>query len=90
MVSDEILLNVTTNVTPESLHITGERHKALWNALGTLAPIDKELVTLHYFADLPLNEVAIALNKSYSAVRQRLHRLRLILKQRMEEQGYEF
>lgn len=90
MVNDELLSQAVTHVTPESLHFTNERHKALWRALNTLAPLDKELVTLHYFSDMPLNEVAITLNKSYPAVRQRLHRLRLILKQQMEEQGYEF
>jgi len=90
LVNDDILLQAVTKVTPEALHLTNERHKALWNALGTLAPLDRELITLHYFSDLPLNEVAVSLDKSYPAVRQRLHRLRLILKQRMEEQGYEF
>ena len=52
--------------------------------------MDREIVTLHYFSDLPLQEVARMVGKSYPAVRQRLSRLRQILKQRMEEQGYDF
>lgn len=45
-------------------------------------------MTLHYFSALPLTEIAPLLGKSYAATRQRLVRLRQILKQRMEEQGY--
>lgn len=74
--------------TPESIYITGERRKALWNAISTLSPLDRELVTLHYFSGLPLNKIALLLGKSHAAVRQRMVRLRQTLRQRMEEQGY--
>jgi len=68
--------------------LSGERQKALWQAISTLSPLDRELVTLHYFSGLPLNEIAQILGKSYAATRQRMVRLRAALKQRMEEQGY--
>lgn len=56
--------------------------------MGCLSPPDRELVVLHYFSGLSLQEIAPILNVSYAAVRQRMVRLRQILKQRMEEQGY--
>ena len=65
-----------------------QERRALWNAIRSLPSLDRELVTLHYFSALPLTEIAPLLGKSYAAIRQRLVRLRQILKQRMEEQGY--
>lgn len=75
--------------TPESEFWKNERRRALWRAIGQLSPVDREIVTLHYFSGLPLHEVARLLGKSYGAVRQRLSRLRQTLKQRLEEQGYD-
>lgn len=74
--------------TPENRYLANERQLALWNAIRTLAPQDQELVALHYFSGMPLKEVAQFLGVSYPAVRQRMVRLRAILKQRLEEQGY--
>lgn len=88
LTSSEPLEHLTDPATPETLYIKSEQRKALWRALNTLPPLDKELVTLYYFSGLPLNEIAPLMGKSYAAVRQRLTRLRQILKQRMEEQGY--
>lgn len=74
--------------TPESLYLARERKQILWQAIAALSPLDRELVTLHYFSGLPLNEIAALMGKSHAAVRQRMVRLRAELKQRMEEQGY--
>lgn len=74
--------------TPESVYLQNEQRKALWAALNTLSPADRELVTLHYFAGLPLNEIAPLMGKSYDAVRQRMVRLRQTLRQELEAQGY--
>ncbi len=76
--------------TPESRYLENERVRALWNAISTLPPLDRELVTLHYFSGLSLQEAAQLLGKSYPAVRQRMSRLRQTLKQQMEEFGYEY
>ena len=83
-------LPLTDQETPEVLYLAGERHRALWRAIGTLSPLDRELVTLHYFSGLPLTEVAELLGKSYPATRQRMVRLRAALKQRMEEDYGQF
>ena len=90
LLSEEHLLSIADHRTPESHYLQNERYRALWQSIHTLSAIDREIVTLHYFSELPLQEVARLVGKSYPAVRQRLSRLRQILKQRMEEQGYDF
>ena len=74
--------------TPESIYLKNEQRKALWAALNTLSPTDRELITLHYFSGLPLNEIAPLMGKNYDAIRQRLSRLRTKLRQELEAQGY--
>ena len=90
LLSEEHLLSIADHHTPESLYLQNERYQCLWQGIHSLPPIDREIVTLHYFSELPLPEVAQLVGKSYPAVRQRLTRLRRILKQRMEEHGYDF
>lgn len=88
LVSGEAMANLSDHTTPETIYLSNERQRTLWNAIATLSPPDRELVTLHYFSGLPLNEIAALMGKSHAAVRQRMVRLRAALKQRMEEQGY--
>lgn len=90
LAGEDSLDYLADTATPETRYLQDERNRALWKAIGTLSPPDRELVTLHYFADLPLEQIAKIIGKSHPAVRQRLRRLRLTLKQRMEEQGYGF
>lgn len=86
--SAEPLDQLADPVTPETAYIQDQERRALWNAIRSLEPPDRELVTLHYFSALPLTQIAPLLGKSHAAVRQQLSRLRRILKQRMEEEGY--
>ena len=79
---------LTDGTTPETAYIQKEERRCLWKAINALSPLDRELLTLYYFSDVPLQEAAMLLNKSYPAVRQRMARLRQTLKQQMEEQGY--
>lgn len=88
MVSEDALALLSDPNTPELLYLKSERLRILWQAIGTLSPTDRELVTLHYFSGMPLNEIARLTGRSHAAVRQRMVRLRAVLKQRMEEQGY--
>ena len=90
LISEDQLLTLTDHQTPEIQYLQNERYRCLWNGIHSLAPVDREIVTLHYFSELPLQEVAQLVGMRYPAVRQRLSRLRRILKQRMEEQGYDF
>ena len=86
--SGEALHYMTDGITPESRYLRDEQHRCLWKAVGELPPLDRELVTLHYFSGLSLQECAKMLGKPYTAVRQRMVRLRQTLKTRLEEQGY--
>jgi len=79
---------LTDGTTPETAYIQKEERYCLWKAINALSPLDRELLTLYYFSDVPLQEAAMLLNKSYPAVRQRMTRLRQTLKQQMEEHGY--
>lgn len=76
--------------TPETVYLQSERSRALWKAIGKLSPLDREIVTLHYYSGLPLQQVACLAGRSYGATRQRLSRLRQKLKTELEEQGYDF
>lgn len=89
-IPDGLLETIPDERSPEAEYLKSERYRALWRAISSLPPMDREIVTLHYFSGLPLQEIAGIAGKSYPAVRQRLHRLRKTLKLRMEEQGYEF
>ena len=84
----ELPPTLTDGITPEDAYIRKETLQCLWRIIGTLSPMDRELLTLYYFSDVPLQEAARLLGKSYPAVRQRMTRLRQTLKQEMEEQGY--
>lgn len=75
--------------TPETVYLKQERSRSLWRAVGKLPPKDREILTLHYFSGLPLQQVAALVGQSYGATRQRLSRLRRTLRQEMEEQGYD-
>lgn len=75
-------------VTPENRYIRSEAYRALWICIAALSPADRELLTLHYFSGLPLKEIASLTGTSYTALRQRMVRLRNQLKLKMEEHGY--
>ena len=75
--------------TPETGYLKQERSRCLWRTIERLPAPDREILTLHYFSGLPLQQVAALAGLSYGAVRQRLSRLRRILRQEMEEQGYD-
>ena len=76
--------------TPETLCLAAERQQVLWKAIYALPMPDRELVTLHYYSRLSLQQIAALTGKSHAAVRQRLRRLRQTLRKRLEEEGYGF
>jgi len=89
-ISDEEIPEPVSYTTPESLKIEDERKMALWNAVNSLDSADREMVVLYYFSSLPLKEISLSMKKSYTSVRQRMVRIKAILKKKMEEQGYDF
>jgi len=86
--SGKALEHRTDAITPESKYLQEERKRCLWQCISELPPQDRELVTLHYFSGVNLQEAAKLLRCSYPAARQRMVRLRQTLKSRMEELGY--
>ena len=88
VIINELPPTLTDTITPEDTYIQKETLRCLWQAIRTLSPVDRELLTLYYFSGVSLQEAARLLGKSYPAVRQRITRLRQTLKQEMEEQGY--
>lgn len=79
----------------ESLEVK-ERKITITKAIHTLRPEDKVLITLFYFDELSLNEIAVVLGLEISNVKVRLHRVRhklaKVLRKIMEPetiQGYE-
>lgn len=86
--SEQPLARMVGDLSPEIRYLRDERSRCLWRAIAALAPADRELVILHYFSGLSLEEISRIAGKSYPAVRQRMVRLRQSLKTKLEEQGY--
>lgn len=78
-----------SGTTPESLLLQREETRALYRSIGRLRQEDRELLTLFYFARLPLREIAGVLGVGEGGIRMRLHRARIRLRTIMEEDGYE-
>ena len=86
--SPDALEHMTSGHTPESQYIQKEELRFLWRIIASLPPGDRELLTLHYFSGLSLQDIAPITGKSHAALRQRMVRLRKSIRQEMEEQGY--
>ncbi|NLU23991.1 MAG: sigma-70 family RNA polymerase sigma factor [Clostridiales bacterium] len=76
--------------TPEDSLLRREDIRALYRGINALEVGDRELLSLFYFAQLPLGEIARLLNVSAAAAKTRLYRARQRLAQRMKEDHYEF
>lgn len=87
--SSDPLEYLSQESSPETTYIKEEQLRILWTCIQKLPPMDRELVILHYFSGLSLQETAGILRKSYDATRQRMVRLRKTLRMNMEEQGYD-
>jgi RNA polymerase sigma-70 factor, ECF subfamily len=57
----------------------------LVDALAQLDPSYRLPILLHYYADLPLDQVALSLNLTVPAIKSRLHRARAILRNTLAE-----
>lgn len=76
------------NKTPENRYLQNERNRCLWKAVLELPEQDRELVVLHYYSGLSMQEIARITGKKSAAIRQRMVRLRHTLRLKMEDQGY--
>lgn len=63
-----------------------ERCRAVYRAVQALSPVDREIVTLHYYGGLSLKEAGEAMGLTPGAARTLLCRARKKLKSRLEGQ----
>lgn len=63
-----------------------ERRRAVYRAVQALSPVDREIVTLHYYGGLSLKEAGEAMGLTPGAARTLLCRARKKLKTRLEGQ----
>ena len=60
--------------------IKKEEYRALYHAISLLTPSHKEVITLFYFEDLSVKDIALVLGKSETVVKVTLFRAREALK----------
>ena len=87
-IPDEYLPEMSDGTTPETTYILNERNRYLWDIINTLPSFDREMLILHYFSGLTLQEISQLTGRTAPAVRTRMMRLRQTLKGKMEEYGY--
>ena len=66
-----------------------ERYAALYRCLGRLPAEARELLSLYYFAGVPLTEIAALTGRTHTAAKTALFRARARLRHLLEEDGYE-
>lgn len=74
---------------PQELAVTGSpphEESGLTAALAELDPGFRLPILLHYYADLPLEEVACAMGLTVAAVKSRMHRGRALLRRALAEE----
>ena len=87
--SEAALHNAADHETPEQNILRDERLSALNRCIRLMSAEDRELLTLHYFSNLPLKEIALMIHASPGSVKTRLFRARQNLKKLMEDNGYD-
>ena len=75
---------------PLALYLRTERHRLLMEKLATLEPRRREVLCLQYFGGLSQKEIAALMHLSHENVRVLSLRARKELKQKLEEDGYDF
>ena len=75
---------------PLALYLRTEKHRQLMEKLATLEPRRREVLSLQYFGGLSQKEIAALLHLSHENVRVLSLRARRELKQKLEEDGYDF
>jgi len=72
------------------LYLRTEKHRLLMEKLASLEPRRREVLSLQYFGGLSQKEIAALLHLSHENVRVLSLRARRELKQKLEEDGYDF
>jgi RNA polymerase sigma-70 factor (ECF subfamily) len=72
---------------PESKAVRSEYERTLWDAVQNLSVPLREVITLHYYMELPAVEIAAMLNCPEGTIYSRLHNARRRLAAALVEQG---
>jgi len=72
---------------PESHALRGEYRRLLWEAVQKLSPPLREVVTLHYYMELPAVQIAETLKCPEGTIYSRLHNARRYLAKALSEKG---
>ena len=72
---------------PESNALRSEYQRQLWAAVQNLSDPLREVITLHYYMELPAVEIAAMLNRPEGTIYSRLHNARRRLAEALAEQG---
>ncbi len=72
---------------PETHALRGEYRRLLWEAVQNLSVPLREVVTLHYYMELPAVEIAVMLNCPEGTIYSRLHNARRYLAKALAEKG---
>jgi RNA polymerase sigma-70 factor (ECF subfamily) len=72
---------------PETHLLRSEYQRTLWEAVQRLSPRLREVITLHYYLDLPAVEIAALLNCPEGTIYSRLHNARRRLAEILAQKG---
>jgi RNA polymerase sigma-70 factor (ECF subfamily) len=72
---------------PEGVSLRGEYRRLLWEAVQSLSAPLKEVITLHYYMELPAVEIAVMLNCPEGTIYSRLHNARRRLAKALAAKG---
>ncbi len=72
---------------PESCALHGEYRRLLWESVQKLSAPLKEVVTLHYYMEMPAVDIAAMLNCPEGTIYSRLHNARRRLAETLAAQG---
>lgn len=72
---------------PEASALRGEYRRMLWEAVQNLSEPLREVITLHYYMELPAVEIAVMLNCPEGTIYSRLHNARRRLAETLAERG---
>jgi RNA polymerase sigma-70 factor (ECF subfamily) len=74
-------------VGPESNTLRSEYQRLLWEAVQNLSTPLREVITLHYYMELPAVEIAVMLNCPEGTIYSRLHNARRRLAEALAQKG---
>ncbi|MDQ3962972.1 MAG: RNA polymerase sigma factor [Actinomycetota bacterium] len=87
IVLEEVPEHVDPSPSPASVLVAGEERSLVWRVVSSLAPAQREAISLRYIEDLTTQEIAEITGRSRGAVRILLHRGRTALRRAFEERG---